>query len=177
MRKIILNLAISLDGFISDKDGGFAWIGGHGDNTQNTENQFDFPKFMNDCDTVVMGRKAYDDCGIKDVLGFEEKMFYVATSKKMENLKNVTFINGDIVKIINDLKEKEGKNIWLFGGSGLTDDFVKADIVDEYIIGIIPTIRGVGTKLFPTEYPVINLELKECTVNDGITILWYTKRK
>ena len=30
-RDIILNLAISLDGFICDEDGGFAWISGQGD--------------------------------------------------------------------------------------------------------------------------------------------------
>lgn len=39
-RKIILNLAISLDGYIASKDGGFDWILGYGDDTLNTKNKF-----------------------------------------------------------------------------------------------------------------------------------------
>ena len=177
MRKIILNLAISLDGYISDTDGGFNWITGHGDENLNTDIQFDFPTFISGCDTLVMGRKAYDTCGIKNVFDHENKKFFVATSKKRTNLHNVTFISGDIVQIITNLKKEPGKDIWLFGGSGLTDQFVKADVIDEYIIGIIPTIRGNGTKLFPSNYPVINLHLEESTVSDGIVILKYSKRR
>lgn len=57
-RKIILNLAISLDGYIASEDGGYDWIVGHGDNTLNTENKFDFDKFLEGIDIVVMGKIA-----------------------------------------------------------------------------------------------------------------------
>ena len=57
-RDIILNLAISLDGFICDEDGGFDWIGGQGDSRADTAEQFDFDAFLASCDTLVMGRKA-----------------------------------------------------------------------------------------------------------------------
>lgn len=176
-RKIILNLAISLDGYIADEDGGFAWIDGHKDSTQNTEKQFDFPFFVNNCDTIVMGRKAYDDCGIESIEGNETKHFIVATSQERANTANVEFVKGDIVKLVTELKKLKGKDIWLFGGAGLTDAFVKSDEVDEYIIGIIPIILGRGRKLFNSEYPTINLHLDECTIADGIPILRYTKRK
>ncbi len=62
MRKIVLNLAISLDGYIADKDGGFDWIKGNDDNRQNTENKFDFDEFLRLTEVVVMGSKAYEDC-------------------------------------------------------------------------------------------------------------------
>ena len=177
MRKIILNLAISIDGMIADVDGGFSWIKGQDDKSIDTIKQFDFSRFSNSCDTIVMGRKAYDDCGIENIEDFENKMFYVATTHDRQDSENVKFIKGDIVKLIVQLQQLEGKNIWLFGGSGLTDAFVQANVIDEYIVGIIPTIRGTGTKLFADIYPVINLDLKQFTVNDGIVILEYVKRK
>ena len=55
--KLILNIAVSLDGYIADKAGGYAWITGHGDAGQNTKAQFSFDKFLAGCGTVVMGRK------------------------------------------------------------------------------------------------------------------------
>jgi len=172
-RKIILNLAVSLDGFIADEYGGYEWIAGDGDTSLNTEKGFDFPKFIDSIDTVVMGRKAYEDCSIKD---YETKRVVVATSRKMENYDNVEFINNDICGYIQKLQQDEGKDIWLFGGGGLTDSFVKADIVDEYIMGIIPIILGKGRPLFLGNNPNIKLHLDEYTVQEGITILRYSKR-
>lgn len=51
-----------LDGFICDEDGGFAWISGQGDVRADTADHFDFDGFLASCDTIVMGRKAYEDC-------------------------------------------------------------------------------------------------------------------
>lgn len=176
-RKIILNLATSLDGYISDNDGGFAWIVGHGDKSNDTKKQFDFPDFVDIVDTIVMGKNAYLDCGIEDIEDYESKKFYVATSKGMETkYKNVEVIGGDVCGRVLELREEEGKNIWLFGGAGLTDGFIKAGIVDEYIIGIIPIMLGKGRRLFLDNNPGVKLHLDEYTVQDGIVILRYTKR-
>ena len=79
--KIILNLAISLDGYIADEDGGFDWIVGDGSPTLNTENKIDFPKFLEDIDVVVMGRNCYDQNFHKD---YKDKDVYIATSDDMD---------------------------------------------------------------------------------------------
>ncbi|MCP4523337.1 MAG: dihydrofolate reductase [Candidatus Gracilibacteria bacterium] len=175
MRKIILNLAMSLDGYICDEDGGFDWIKGDGNKSNDTKTQFNYQKFLESIDTIVMGKKAYLDCGIEN---FESKKVYVATSKKNDSkCESVKIINGDISKQIVSLKEKaEGKNIWLFGGAGLTDSFIKNNIIDEYIIGIIPTILGKGRKLFLENNPEIKLQLEESTTQEGIVILKYSIR-
>lgn len=102
-RKIILNLAISLDGYIASEDGGYYWIVGHGDNTLNTENKFDFDKFIEGIDIVVMGKNCYDQDMHND---YKNKKVYVATSQKLQNQDNLHFISGDIVKIIQEEKEK-----------------------------------------------------------------------
>lgn len=171
--KIILNLAISIDGYIADENGGYDWIVGDGNPTLNTEAKWDYGKFLEDIDVVVMGRKCYDQNMHKD---FKEKDVYIATSKEIDDYENYHFIGKDICKVINDLKE-EGKNIFLFGGGYLIDNFVKADIIDEYIIGIIPTILGKGRKLFLENNPKIDLNLQFYSVEDGVVIMKYSKRK
>ena len=176
MRKLILNLAISLDGFISDENGGFDWIVGQGDKSKDTDDTFDFSEFMQNIDTIVMGSKAYEDVVLTNLDTYEDKKIIVATSRVLEKRKNVEFINGDICSQILELKKEEGNDIWLFGGAGLTDAFIKANAVDEYVIGMIPTILGGGRLLFKGDNKKIDLHLEQATVNDGILMLIYRKR-
>lgn len=171
--KIILNLAISLDGYISRDDGSYDWIVGHKDSSLNTEKEFSFEKFLEDIDVVVMGRNCYDQGFYKD---FGNKKVYVATSRDISNYDNIEFINSDIVKIIE--KEKtSGRNIFLFGGGALIDSFIKDEVIDEYIVGIVPIILGKGRPLFLGNNPEIALHLDECLISDGIPVLKYSKRK
>lgn len=171
--KIILNLVISLDGYIADNNGGYDWIVGDGNYTLNTENKWCHNKFLESIDVVVMGKNCFDQGMHKE---FNGKDVYIATSKKLEDFENYHFINYDIVKEIEKLKNK-GKNIYLFGGGILIDSFVKADVIDEYIIGVIPTILGKGIKLFYDNNPKINLNLEQYVVEEGIIIMKYSKRK
>lgn len=170
--KIILNLAISLDGYIADENGGYDWIVGDGNSTLNTENKWDYNKFLSEIDVVVMGRNCYDQNMHKD---FQGKEVYIASSEKIDNYENYHFISGNICEIISKLKN-EGKSIFLFGGGGLVDNFVKADIIDEYVIGIIPTILGKGRKLFFENNPKIDLTLEYYSVEDGVIVMKYSKR-
>ncbi len=172
-RKIILNLAMSLDGYIADEQGGFDWIKGDGDSRLNTDNKWDYNKFLEDIDIVVMGKRCYDQGFLED---FKDKTVYVATSSPLEDTENIHFINGDICHTILNECKKEGKDIFLFGGGVLIDAFLKADIIDEYIIGIIPTILGKGRPLFLGGHPKIDLHLQELISDEGIIILRYSKR-
>ena len=120
-----------------------------------------------------MGKKCFDQDMHKE---YQDKEVYIATSKEIEDFENYHFINGDIVKEIEKLKNK-GKNIYLFGGGILIDSFVKADVIDEYVIGIIPTIFGKGINLFYDNNPKIDLKFEYYAVEDGIVIMKYLKRK
>lgn len=170
--KIILNLAISLDGYIADENGGFDWIVGDGNTALNTADKWDYGTFLENIDVVIMGKNCYEQGFHKD---FREKDVYIATSKKIDNYENYYFVSGDIVKTIGDLKNK-GKNIFLFGGGVVIDHFVKTDVIDEYIIGIIPTILGKGRRLFLENNPKIDLELQYYSVEEGIVVMKYLKR-
>jgi dihydrofolate reductase len=173
MRKIILNLAMSLDGYIADPEGKYDWIQGDGDDSMDTEYSFDFDTFTESIDILVMGRKSYDDIGVEQ---YEDKRVIVATSKDREDYDNVEFVNEDIVAHVMQLKEEEGGDIWLFGGSVLTDYFLKADIVDEFIVGIVPIILGGGQPLFFADNPTVELRLDSYTVQEGLPILMYSRR-
>lgn len=177
-RKIVLNLAISLDGFIADENGGFNWIKGDGDSSHDTEKKFNFSEFVDSIDILVMGRKAYEDCPLETLKGFSSKTIYVATSNKVKSeYDNVKFISGNICDQILKLKEKKEKDIWIWGGGVLADNFIKANVIDEYIIGIVPIILGKGIPLFLENNPSVKLHLYESTVQEGIVILKYDKRK
>ncbi|GFZ33058.1 riboflavin biosynthesis protein RibD [Clostridium zeae] len=172
-RKIILNLAISIDGFIASENGGYDWIVGDGDDSLNTKNKLNFNEFLEGIDIVVMGKKCYDQNMHED---FKNKKVYIATSQKNVDKDNVHFISGDICKILQEEQEKEGKDIYLFGGGILVDSFIKNDIIDEYIIGIIPIVLGKGRPLFLENNPTIKLHLDEYSIENGITILKYSKK-
>ncbi|WP_040215038.1 dihydrofolate reductase family protein [Clostridium polynesiense] len=174
-RKIILNLAMSLDGYIASEDDGYSWITEDNGASRDfcNEKAFDFQGFFDSTGIVVMGRNCYDLGMHKE---FKNQKIYVATSRKDEDYENIHFISGDICKTILEEKEKEGKDIYLFGGGKLVDSFIKADIIDEYIIGIIPIILGSGKPLFFKDNPSVRLKLVENTVDNGIVILRYVKR-
>lgn len=172
-RKLILNLAISIDGYIAYEDGGFDWIVGDGDKNLDTDDKWDFSEFLDTIDTVVMGKSCYDQNFHKD---FKDKKVYIATSKDLNDYENIHFIKGDITKVIEQEKQKNGKNIFLFGGGKVIDPFIKANIIDEYIIGIIPTILGKGRNLFLGNNPKIDLHLDQYISDEGIVILRYSKR-
>jgi dihydrofolate reductase len=106
----------------------------------------------------------------------KNKRIYVATHSDIKNKPdNIISINWNISQQLQSELKSEGKDIYLWWGAYVTDDFIKSDIIDEYIIGIIPTILGKWKPLFLENNPTIKLNLTETTVNDWIVILKYKK--
>ncbi|KDR95991.1 Dihydrofolate reductase [Peptoclostridium litorale DSM 5388] len=175
-RNIILYIAISLDGYIAKNNGAVDWLSGNGEDT-NVDNGYD--DFYNTIDTVVMGRITYEQVVNElspDTWVYEGKKCYVATRKKYESDKRAEFISDDIVEFIKNLKIQDGKDIWLVGGGKLVDQFIKQNLIDKYIVTIIPTILGDGIPLFLKENPEIKLRLVETKVIDGMVELSYIRK-
>lgn len=173
MKKLILNIAISIDGYIASEEGTYDWIVGDGDASLNTGTPYDFNAFIESVDTVVMGRKAFDDCPMEM---FKNHKIIVATTHEIEDYDNVTFVNGDICEILKEEQQLPGKDIYLFGGGVLLKPLIENNLIDEYILGIIPTILGKGRKLFVGHNEEIKLHLETYHLEDGTFILHYTKR-
>jgi len=140
-RKIILNLAMSLDGYILDDRENLIGLRVMETKVMILRNNSLSLIFIRSLDIIVMGKKSYQDCTAEAMEMFKSTKIYVASSERLETkYDNVKFIEGDVVNQIVKLKEEDGKNIWLFGGAVLADQFIKADVIDEYIVGIIPII-------------------------------------
>lgn len=172
MAKIILNLAISVDGYIAREDGGFDWIVGQGDKVADTNEEFNFTEFLESIDVVIMGGECYRQGMAND---YTNKTVYVVTKSIEEDRDNIKFVGSNMVEVIKSERE-QGKNIWLFGGGRMIDAFLKANVIDEYIIGIIPTILGSGRKLFLEDNPEMLLKLEKYSVTDGVMVMIYSKR-
>ena len=170
--KIILNLAMSLDGYIATRDDRYNWIVGSGALHLNTPERHDFQAFLDTVDIVVMGKRCYDLGMHKD---FSSKTVYVVTHQALESSDSLIFIDDRVVSTMEHLRD-EGKTIYLFGGGQIVDLFLKQNTIDEFIVGVIPIVLGKGIPLFLGETSEIPLHLDSMIVEDGIVILHYRKR-
>lgn len=171
--KIILNLTVSLDGFIADEKGGYEWIVPSGNHAMNTKAVWSHARFLERVSTVIMGKRSYDQGLHAEYVG---KQVYVITSQELEDCGNIHFRGGEIVRIITRLRDAAEGDIYLFGGGITIDPILKAGLIDEYIIGIIPMILGKGIPLFLPDNPAIPLQLTHSYVEDGVVILRYVPR-
>jgi len=69
-------------------------------------------------------------------------------SEKETPFKNVEFLSGSIPTFVRELKEQQGKNIWLFGGAEIIHPLLQENMIDEMILSIHPLILGAGVPLF-----------------------------
>ena len=140
MRKIVLFIASSLDGFIAREDGGIDWLFSDGD--------YGYSKFFKSVDTVIMGRKTYEVSLTFGDYPYNGKKVYVFTRKKsIRPDGNAEFVS-DPVSLCKKLKKLPGKNIWLVGGSEIVSVLINAGLVDEIILSTHPIILGSGIPLF-----------------------------
>lgn len=175
-RNVVLYIAASLDGYIAKKDGAVDWLFGE---SSSLNIDYGYNEFYSSIDTVVMGRTTYEQLINElspDIWMYEGKKCYVATRGKREGNEKVEFISEDITEFVKSLKSKEGKDIWLVGGGKLIDEFVKKDLIDKYIITIIPTVLGEGIPLFIGKNPEIKLKLMGTKTTDGMVEVTYVRR-
>ncbi len=171
--KLIFNLAMSLDGYIFDLDGGYAWITGDGSKVVD-DPQFNFEQFVKQIDIVVMDKRCYEQ-GMH--LEFTGKRVLIATSQSLcDQSANVIGMSGQkLLETVCRLHD-EGKQIYLYGGGVTADLFIKQDLIDEWIIGIIPIILGKGRKLFLGDNPTLPLKLVALSSSEGIVLMKYQRR-
>lgn len=177
-RKIVLYIATSLDGYIAKEDGTVDWLTSDMDLEETSHNDR-YEAFYNTVDTVVMGSVTYDQVINElspDQWVYEGKKCYVATSKKRELDGSVEFISEDITGFFENIKQEEGEDIWLVGGSKLIDQFIKEDLIDKYVITLIPIILGEGIPLFLNENPELKLRLVETHTTNGMVELIYVRK-
>jgi dihydrofolate reductase len=171
MRKIIAYLAVSADGFIARKNGGIDWL-----DRPHPPGNYGFSKFLRSIDTIVWGRKTYDQAlRMSPVPVFGPKTRnYVFTHRRARPAQNVEFIQEDVAKFAGRLRAAKGKNIWMMGGAGIMGSFLDAGAIDEFSIHVVPVIIGEGIPLLPARHRTVGLKLLSTKrFSDGVVHLNY----
>ncbi|MBE1445845.1 dihydrofolate reductase family protein [Paenibacillus sp. OAS669] len=177
-RRIILDLAVTLDGFIEGKNGEVDWC--------IMDSELGFTNFLNQIDTIFYGRKSYDLWGqyspgteqtevegeIWDLVHSKEKYVFSRTKKGTDH--KAIYINDNILEEVNKLKNKPGKDIWLYGGASLITTFINLGLVDVFRLSVHPVILGEGKPLFNEIKQRLNLKLVDTrTFSSGVVQLIY----
>jgi len=169
MRKVVLQLAVSLDGYIEGPNGEFDWCFADEDRMS---------AFFKRIDSTFMGRKTYElALAMQDQIppGFPKFKEYVF-SNTLENANGgVVIIKGDIKKEVEKIKTKKGRDIWLFGGADLISSLMNLQLVDEVILAVHPVILGSGKALFQDIKERTWLTLTDHKIYpNGLALLTYT---
>ena len=182
MRKIILSLAVSLDGFIEGPNKEVDWM------IFDEETGLALNTFIQQIDTILYGRVSYESWGSynppensadfeKNFYGATNKMKkYVFTTSEKKFEGNPTTIKSNIAQTMLQLKQLPGKDIWLYGGAGLISTFVNLNLIDEFKIAVIPVILGDGNPMFKEIKQRVKLKLLEVeAAKSGTVALSYER--
>ena len=141
MRKVILFIATSLDGYIARKDGAIDWLFTDGD--------YGYQEFYQSIDTTLTGNATYQQTLTFAEFPYPGKTNYVFTrNPNQASNDQVTFVSSDISDFVHQLKQQNGKDIWLVGGGQINTILLNAGLIDEMIVSIHPIILGDGIALF-----------------------------
>jgi dihydrofolate reductase len=168
MRKLILGLAVSLDSFIEGPNGEYDWCF--------TDQDYGMSDFFARTDTIFIGRKSYEllQSMSDPVPGMPEMKNYIFSNTLKEAKKGDEIIAGDIARKVDEIKNEQGKDIWLFGGAALTTSLMNEKLVDEVWLSVHPILLGSGKPLFTGITNRIQLTLKESkTYSSGLVSLTY----
>jgi dihydrofolate reductase len=157
--KVILYISMSLDGFIAGEDNDLSWLS----IVEKEGEDYGYFQFISTIGGYIVGRKTYDKV-VEMVGNFPQaKDFpcYVITRQNIPSQENITFYNGEIRALIQKIKKETDKNIYCDGGGEIVKLFMDNDLIDRFIISIIPTILGNGKRLFIGNTASRKLKLKD----------------
>ncbi len=165
-RKIILNVAVTLDGFIEDEFGNFDWCF--------TDQDYGMTEFLNSIDTIIMGRKSYDVLKKMEEIPYPDKSILVFTRRNLTFPENVSKIGEDFLQGINNRLDEIGKDIWLFGGAEVINLFFETDLIDKIQLSVHPVILGNGKRLFENNDKKRSLKfIRSENYSSGLVQLFY----
>lgn len=172
--KTILYIATSLDGYVAGPNDEIEWLNRY------SNVDFGLKEFLSMIGAIIMGRRSYD-MGVElkwfSQFNYGAPIFVISHDKPLSINKDAEFIfvtNG-IETAHRQSKLKAGdKNVWIFGGANIAQQYLKLGLIDEISIGITPTLLGSGKRLFENIGKHIELTLtKTKQYDEGLTELNY----
>ena len=172
-RKVILYISMSLDGYIASKNNSLDFLS----MVEQEGEDYGYNDFVKSIDTVIIGRKTYEKV---IEMGYEyphtDKDVYILTRTSKPSIGHFKFYSKDLSQLIINIKSQPGKNIYCDGGAEIANELMKNNLVDEFIISVIPVLLGDGIKLFQDGRPEQKLELVSTKqFNKGLTQLHYKR--
>lgn len=166
MRRICYQVAMSLDGYIAGPKGEFDWIVKDPD--------IDFAAMFSKFDTFLIGRRTFEMMAKHGNTAMPGKVIVFSRTLKQQDHPEVTIVASKLEKTVASLREKPGKDMWLFGGGSLFRSFLDAKLVDRVEVGVIPVFLGGGIPLLPAPATQTKLKLTAHKVyKTGIVMLTY----
>lgn len=177
MRTLSLFIAASLDGYIAKPNDDLSFL----KLVEKEGEDYGYAAFTAGIDTIILGRKTYDwvlrEIGASHYDNGERKV-YVITRTEKPSAGKTTFYTGDLSELVQRLKNEQGKGIYCDGGAEIVNELLKSDLIDEFIISVIPILLGNGTRLFQDGRPEQQLELVNTkTFDTGLTQLHYRRKR
>jgi dihydrofolate reductase len=185
MRKLKLQVQMSIDGFISGLNGEMDWMAFNW--SEDIKNYVD--EITKPSDTILLGKNlatgfiphwaavAKDNNNPEQAAGIKftetAKIVFSKTLTKFE-WDNTEIENGDFVKKINALKQQAGGDIIVYGGGKFVSSLIKEKLIDELHLFINPAILGKGMPIFQEVETLQKLGLASSKHFDcGIIVLLY----
>ena len=186
MRKVILSLQVTLDGFIEGPMGELDWA-----MKEDEETWKDVFELQRSADTLLLGRMMYpafekywlaaptNPYSTKNEIEYArlaDNMQKIVFSKTLEKVewKTTRIIKDHIAEDVLKMKQQTGKDMVLLGGAGLVSTFMNLGLIDEYHLIVNPVVLGGGKPLFKDirERHKLNL-IKTKTFKSGKVVLHY----
>lgn len=168
MRKLILGVAVSLDGFIEGPNGEYDWCF--------TDQDYGLKDFFQGVDAIFMGRKSFE---VAQAMGEESPWKGLKTYIFSRSLAAAPSSHTELVRSIEEARailEQPGKSVWLFGGAELLTAFLNRGLVSELWLSVHPILLGSGKPLFQNLDGRKNLRLTESkTYDTGLVSLKYAQ--
>ncbi len=188
MRKLIFFMHTSLDGFVAGPKGELNWV-------KINDEIFDFVDTLTDkADTALYGRVTYEmmqsywptaaDQPNATKHDKHHSIWYKNVSKVVlsktisdADLENTIVISDELIERINHLKNKEGKNILIFGSPSASHSLLRLGLIDEFWLFVNPILLGKGIPAIDGVNEITQLELLETkTFACGVIALHYEKK-
>jgi dihydrofolate reductase len=165
MRKLKLQVQMTLDGFVAGPKGELDWMISEPD--ESTSSKLTDP--ADSCDIILMGRKMTPEFinYWEDVVDNQPENPELQLAKKMVNMRKIVFSktqktmkgrnleveNGDLGTVVQRLKGQNGKDIIVYGGATFVNSLIKLNLIDEYYIFVNPISIGTGLSIYRERKP------------------------
>ena len=159
MSEIVYYVASSLDGYIATTDGGVEWLPA----IESTGEDYGYYEFYASIDALLMGSRTYEQILRYAHWPYPGKPCWVFSRRHLQVAHTEVILTSQSPRdIVVELHTRRLHRVWLVGGGELAASFRAHGLIDEYVIGVIPTILGAGIPLFASPGPGEQLKLVEC---------------